>query len=115
MKAAFCFGAVTVLAALATWVAGWWAVPIVALGAGLIRCAPSIVAAACATGWLALLLVDFAAGSIGRVGGVLAGVMGLPAPALFVVTLAFPALLGWSAASLGNAALSLRSTSRPPS
>ena len=115
MKSALCFGTVTILTAVVTWVAGWWAVPIVALGAGLIRCSPGIVAAACASGWLALLLVNLASGSIGRVSGVLAGVMGLPAPALFAVTLAFPALLGWSAASLGNAALSLRSTSRPPS
>jgi hypothetical protein len=115
MKTAACVGAVTVLTAVATWFAGWWTVPIVALVAGLVRCPPGIVAAGCASGWLALLLIDFAAGSIGRVGGVLAGVMGLPAPALFVVTLAFPALLGWSAASLGNAALSLRPTSRPPS
>jgi hypothetical protein len=115
MKAMQCFAAVTLLAATATWFGGWWAVPVVALGAGLLRCAPGVVAGASATGWLILLLIDVAAGSIGRVGSVLAGVMGLPAPALFAVTLAFPALLGWSAASLGNAARSVRPTSLPPS
>jgi hypothetical protein len=106
---------VTVVVAFATWVGGWWTVPVVGLAAGMVL-SPGIVAGACASAWLLLLLIDFATGSIGRVAAVLAGVMGLPAPALIAVTLAFPALLGWSAASLGSAARSTsRSTSLPPS
>jgi hypothetical protein len=115
MKRLVCFVSVALIAALGTWMGGWWTVPLIAFGAGLLRCSPGIVAGACAAGWLVLLMIDVAAGSIGRVGGVLAGVMGLPAPALFAVTLAFPALLGWSAASIGDAARSIRPTSLPPS
>jgi hypothetical protein len=46
---------------------------------------------------------------------VLAGVMGLPAIVVFALTLVLPALLGWSAASIGDAARSLRPISRRPS
>lgn len=109
------FTVVTLAAAALTWFAGWWAVPLVALAAGLFGVRAGVVAAACATAWLLLLAADVVAGSLGRLSSILAGVMGLPAPALFVVTLLFPLLLGWSAASLGGAARSLRSTSRQPS
>ena len=48
-------------------------------------------------------------------GTLLAGIMGLPMPALIVVTLLFPAVTGWAAASLGDSARSLFATSRQPS
>jgi len=115
MKKILCFGLVAAGAALGTWSFGWWAVPVVALIAGLTRCSPGIVSAASAAAWLILLAMDVASGGVGRVASLLAGVMGLPAAALFVVTLALPALLGWSAASLGHAARSIRATSRQPS
>jgi hypothetical protein len=98
-----------------TWVLGWWAIPLVALIAGFARSGAGITSAASATAWLILLLVDVAGGSIGRIAELLAGVMGLPAAALFVITIALPALLGWSAASLGDAARSAFLTSRQPS
>jgi hypothetical protein len=91
---------VTLTVAVATWIGGWWTVAIVALVAGLVLPAGT-VAAACASAWLLLLLFDFAAGSVGRLGGVLAGVMGLPAPALVAETRACPARIGRSDASLG--------------
>ena len=115
MNKALCFGLVVVGAAFGTWAFGWWAIPAIALIAGLMRCGAGIVAAASATAWLLLLLVDLASGNVSRVAETLAGVMGLPAAALFAATLALPALLGWSAASLGDAVRSLRATSRQPS
>jgi hypothetical protein len=109
------FTVVAAASAMLTWFAGWWAVPVVALAAGLFGMRAGVVAAACAIAWALLLTADVIAGGMGRLSSILAGVMGLPAPALFVVTLLFPLLLGWSAASLGGAARSLRSTSRQPS
>jgi hypothetical protein len=109
------FGAVVIGAALGTWTLGWWAVPAVALIAGLAGCEGGLVSAASATAWLILLMADATSGSVPRVAGVLAGVMGLPPMAIFLVTLALPAVLGWSAALLGNAARSIRPTSRRPS
>jgi hypothetical protein len=109
------FGVTTLAAVVGTWIGGWLAVPIIALGAGLLLWSPALIGVACAVAWGLLLAVDAAAGNIGRLGGSLAGVMGLPAPVLILVTLLFPALLGWSAASLGNAARSVRATSRQPS
>lgn len=115
MKKIVCVAAVALAAIAGTWLGGWWAVAIVAFAAGCLACSPALVAAGCAAGWLVLLLADALAGSIGRVADALGGVMGLPPIALFAVTLALPALLGWSAALLGNAARSLRPTSRQPS
>jgi hypothetical protein len=77
------------------------------LVAGFARVRPGSVALAAALGWLVLLVFDVLAG-IARLGSLLAGIMGLPAPALFAVTLLFPALLAWSAASVAYAALRLR-------
>ena len=104
MKKLLCFVVVAITVGVSTWIGGWWTVPLIALIAGLLRCPAGLVAGGCTAGWLLLLLIDVAAESFGRVGTVLAGIMGLPAAALFAVTLAFPALFGWSAASLGNAA-----------
>ena len=115
MKKAVCFALVAAGTAIGTWLLGWWSVPVVALLAGLLGCGPGLVATACASAWLSLLLIDAATGNLGRIAGLLAGVRGLPAVALFFVTLALPALLGWSAASLGDATRSIRPTSRRPS
>lgn len=115
MKRAICFALVALAALIGTWVLGWWSVPTIALVAGLLGCRAALVSAASAAAWLLLLLFDMASGYIPRIAGALAGIMGLPAAALFLVTLALPALLGWSAASVGDAARSLRATSRQPS
>ena len=103
-----CFIYIAVPATIGTWLLGWWAVPVVAMIAGFMHCKPGIVTAACATSWLILLSVDALSGNIGRVGTVLAGVMGLPVPALIAATLILPALLAWSAASIGTVLLSSR-------
>jgi hypothetical protein len=115
MRSSVRFVVATILFAAGTWLFGWWTIPVVALVFGLLPARPSLVAVAAAAAWLALLLVDAAGGSITRLAGVLAGVMGLPSAALLLVTLLFPAVVAWSAASLGDAARSFRPTSRRPS
>jgi hypothetical protein len=115
MRVAARFIVVAAAIAMGTWLVGWWAVPVIALAAGAAGTRPAIVAGACAASWAALLLLNAFASGFGTLGGLLAGIMGMPMPALIVVTLLFPALLGWSAASLGDAARSMAATSRQPS
>lgn len=89
--------------AVATFGMGWWAVPIVAAfyAAASKRRHPARFAALCAAGgWAALLLLDFAKGPVLNMAAKLGGVMGIPAPALLILTLLFPALLAWCAAAL---------------
>jgi hypothetical protein len=105
---------ITIAIAAGTWLIGWYAVPVFGLLAGIARVRPGAVALGAAAGWLLLLMIDVLAG-MAPLASLLAGIMGLPAPALFAVTLIFPALLAWSAASVVDAALSLRATSRRPS
>jgi hypothetical protein len=91
--------------ALASWI-GWWAVPLVAALWGFLRPAvprPILTAAlAGLLGWAVWLLIDlsYEAAALGRLGSRLAGVLQLPAPVLFLLTLLFPALLAWSSAAL---------------
>lgn len=93
---------IAVIVAAATWVAGWWAAAVVALVAGWIYRAeggrPWRVALGASGGWALLLLYDVFSGPLAHVASTLAGAMTLPAPALLLVTLLFPALLGWSGA-----------------
>jgi hypothetical protein len=115
VKRATCIALVAIGVALGTWTLGWWSVPAIAFAAGLIGCRAGLVSAGSAGAWLLLLLFDVASGNVSRVAGALAGIMGMPSVALFAVTLVLPALLGWSAASLGDAARALWPTSRQPS
>jgi hypothetical protein len=105
----------TLLFALGTWLLGWWTVPVVAVLFGIQRTRPALVGLAATVAWLVLLVVDASGGSITRLAGVLSGVMGLPAPVLYLATLLFPLLVAWSAASLGDAARAVLATSRQPS
>ena len=89
--------------AVTTFGLGWWSVPVVAAVFALISSSDrrAMIAAGCAAGgWLTLLLLDFAKGPVGMMGTRLGGVMGLPPIALYAVTLIFPALMAWSAATL---------------
>jgi hypothetical protein len=99
----FVLGVGMAIAAL-TWLLGWWGVPLAASivgftffreGGGGWR-----VALAAAAAWGALLVADSVTGSFGTVARTLAGVLRVPAPALVLLTLALPALLAWSAATL---------------
>jgi hypothetical protein len=105
----------TLLFTLGTWLLGWWTVPVVAVLFGVQRMRPALVGLAATVAWLALLVVDASGGSITRLAGVLSGVMGLPAPVLYLATVLFPLLVAWSAASVGDAARSVFATSRQPS
>lgn len=91
--------------ALGTWVLGWWAVALVAIVAGALHRAehgrPWRVALGCLAGWTLLMLIDAALGPMRNVATVVSGAMNIPSVALIVVTLLFPALMGWSGATVG--------------
>jgi hypothetical protein len=90
---------------VATYAVGWWAIPFVALICGMVmnpEGRPIYYSTICAAaGWLSLLLLDAARGPLGEVAARFGGVMGFPPAALIVTTLIFPALLAWSASSVG--------------
>jgi hypothetical protein len=91
--------------ALGTWVLGWWAVAIVAIIAGAMHRAeygrPWRVALGCLAGWALLMVLDAAVGPMRSVATTVSGAMNIPASGLLLVTLLFPALIGWSGATLG--------------
>ena len=93
--------------ACVTWVVGWWGVAIVALVAGYLFRRDGgrawRVALGAAEGWGILLVVDLLGGRFAATASAVAGSMRLPAFALLLVTLLFPALIGWSGATLGAA------------
>lgn len=89
--------------AVATYGLGWWAVPILAALYSALsgdRSRARTAALCAAAGWAALLLLDVARGQVGTMGSQLAGVMSVPAFALYLLTLLFPALLAWCAATI---------------
>jgi len=99
--------------AAGTWWLGWWAVPALALAYGLWRAGTATprstrtpgasgVGLAAGLAWGALLASAATAAPIAALAGRLAALMAQPAPALYAATLIFPALLAWSAASLGE-------------
>ncbi len=89
--------------AVATYGLGWWSVPVVAALWALFSGDPAkarFAALAAGFGWASLLLLDVQRGPVGVMGSQLAGVMKLPALALYILTLIFPALLAWCMATL---------------
>lgn len=99
--------AVALLVSAGTWGLGWWAVvPVAAVAGWYFRDAPRIAAwtaAGAVLGWMLLLALDALGGRLGALARVLSGTVALPTPALVVLTLAIPAILGWSAATLAGA------------
>lgn len=90
--------------AVTTFGLGWWTVPVVAAFWGMFG-APTprraLFGALCAAfGWACLLLVDATRGSVATVASQTAEVMSIPPAGLYAVTLLFPALLAWSAATV---------------
>ena len=89
--------------AVATFALGWWAVALVGALWGLFsrdaRRARNAGIAASA-GWLTLLVLDAVRGPVSVMAEQLGRVMKVPAAALYLITLLFPALLAWSAAVL---------------
>lgn len=93
--------------AVLTWVAGWWAVPLVAAFVGSVLYVREGVAwrmaLAAAIAWVLLLIVDATTGRLGVAVKTLGGVLRVPGVVLVLITLAFPALLAWSAATVAIA------------
>ena len=89
----------------ATWIVGWWGVPLVAAIVGATLCTrrgiAGLTALAAVVAWSVLILVDGASGRFGALARAVAGTLTLPASVLLAVTLLFSALLAWSAAALG--------------
>ena len=89
--------------AVATYGLGWWIVPLIAVVWGLVsrdQAKARFAAFAAAAGWGTLLLLDVTRGPVGVMGSQLGAVMNLPPFALYLLTLIFPALLAWCAATL---------------
>jgi hypothetical protein len=101
------FVLITEAFAVATFALGWWIVPVFAFILGMIldrNRGPVRYATFCAAaGWLSLLLLDAARGPLLDLAARFGGVMRVPSVALIALTLLFPALLAWSAASIGLA------------
>ena len=89
-----------------TWLLGWWGVAVVAVIAGVLYRYDGgrawRVALAATEGWALLLVVDALGGPLGHVTTTLGGAMSIPGPALLLVTLLFPALIGWSGAAAAS-------------
>ncbi len=89
--------------AVATYALGWWVVPLIAALWGLLsrdEARARVAAFAAMTGWASLLLLDVSRGPVGVMASQLASIMKLPAVGLYFLTLVFPALLAWCAATL---------------
>ena len=89
--------------AVTTYGAGWWSVPVVAALWGFFsadRHRARNAAVAAAGGWGTLLLLDVARGPVSTMGAQLGALMGVPSVVLYLLTLLFPALMAWAAATL---------------
>ena len=104
----------TVLCAASTWGGGWWAVPLVgALWPVLKRGAPAWEAGVAGfLAWVLLLGVQAPLAPTLALARRLAGVFGIPAAALLLVTPVFAGLLGWSAAEFTAGIFPRREISR---
>jgi hypothetical protein len=93
---------VALASAALTWLLGWWGIILAAVVAGHLsrtrRGASWRIALGASLAWALLLVIDAGAGSFAPLVRTLAGTMRLPAVVLVLLTLAFPAALGWSAA-----------------
>ncbi len=111
---------VALLVGAATWAMGWWAViPIAIVAAWFLRDERGVIGSitvGAALGWALLLGIDAMGGRLGALTSALARPLGAPAAAVVFVTLAFPALLAWSAATLSAAvaAIVLRNERQSP-
>ena len=86
-----------------TWELGWWGVAVGALILGYIFRDEGgrawRVALGATEGWALLLAIDMMFGPLANVARTVGGAMSIPAPALLIVTLLYPALIGWSGAA----------------
>jgi hypothetical protein len=89
---------------VATWIGGWWTVPVVALVAGFMRVRPGLIALAASVAWLVLLGADAVLGgeAFGKLVVLLSGVLRAPGLVAVMLTVVFPGVLGWSAGVVGQ-------------
>jgi hypothetical protein len=89
-----------------TWILGWWGVAVGALILGVVFRAEGgrawRVALSATEGWAILLVIDMMCGPLAGVAKTVGGAMSIPGPALLLVTLLYPALIGWSGAALAG-------------
>jgi len=108
------FSRVVLLAAvfaLATAVAGWWTVPLVAAvyaasvarDGGVRRGSAVVAGFAAMLGWAALLSIAAARGPVGTLAAELGGILRLPTAGVLAMTIAYPGLLAVSAAVVARA------------
>jgi len=99
--------ALSFVIAAGTWLAGWWVVPIVGAAWGAWaaqqRSAALTALLAGAAAWGLLLAYDATVGPVGRLAQLFSTIFNLPKGTLILVTLAYAALLGGSAAALARA------------
>jgi hypothetical protein len=93
--------------ALATALAGWWAVPVLAAIWGLIapnrKRAPLLAAVAAVWGWVLLLLWMWIQGPVMTVAERTGSVLRVGSASLLGITLAFSLVLAWAAAVIAGA------------
>ena len=93
--------------AVATFVLGWWAIPLVAAIYAVMSSAQRgsavLSGIAAMLAWGALLAITAAQGPVGTLAGELGGVLKLSSIAVYAVTIAFPGLLAVSAAVVARA------------
>ena len=91
--------------AIATWLLGWWGVPLMAFVIGVLyRRRPAIPwtsALAAMIAWMLLLEINAIGGRLNVLTRTLSGVMHESSAVLIIVTLLFAALLAWGAGVLG--------------
>lgn len=101
--------AVALVVAALTWIVSWWTIPIVAVLAAVVwrRRGDAVrqIMWGAVAGWGALLLVDSLHGRSWALARAVGGILYLPAPLFFLLTLAFAAGLAWSAAVVARAAM----------
>jgi hypothetical protein len=99
-----------------TWLVGWWGVLVAALVIGYVFRAEGgggwRIAVAAAIAWAGLLAIDVVSGPVGLLADRLGGVMRVPPVVLVVVTMLFPAMIAWSAATVVATALRLAAASQ---
>jgi hypothetical protein len=93
--------------AIATFVAGWWAVPIVAAIYAAIttqqRSSALVSGISAMLGWGALLAITASRGPVGTLAVELGGVLQIRPMGVYAITIAFPGLLAISAAVVSRA------------
>jgi hypothetical protein len=96
------FVVLTVLMAGGTWLAGWWAVPVVAALYGAAfrwsRGSALISGLAGMAGWGALLGITALGAPVGQLATILGGVLNVRAIGVYGLTLCYPGLLALTAA-----------------